>query len=308
MYCTRCGAPNEQSARFCIRCGAQMSRPLQTPAPDRRMNRGSTRTKLPIFWIVLASLGGVAVLGVVVLLVLGLVREPEPTATVATDSMSTAVIVGKTPAGGEFQITLPTPEPKGDAFVLYETDSYIHSVACGGNIVLFQSPMCGCIMGLDRSTGTVLEVAGYGEARSKRFAISGKYAVWEGSYDQPGVHARNLASGEELPIVAPNGEQPALSGSTVVWTEKRQDGWDILGKDLETNQVFAVVVEPGDQTAPAISGSVVVWKDDSGISGIDLSSGDQFIITAQSTAHSPAISDNFVVWFDDCGLRPLVTS
>ena len=58
------------------------------------------------------------------------------------------------------------------------------------------------------------------------------------------------------------GEQPAVDGGYVVFTDVAGGASHIYGYNRETQQVFPICVATGAQSHPAISGNLVVWQDD----------------------------------------------
>jgi beta propeller repeat protein len=111
---------------------------------------------------------------------------------------------------------------------------------------------------------------------------------------------------------------PAASGAVVVWSEQRDSGAVLRGKNLLTGAEFDIAAGKVDpqaardaKLAPAIDGSTVVWQNRSlgedgaprdRIYGRDLAQpgGAPFpIATTHSGQLRPAISGNTVVWADD---------
>jgi beta propeller repeat protein len=133
---------------------------------------------------------------------------------------------------------------------------------------------------------------------------------------------------------------PAISGTTVVWTDFRlgianiyckylnepndfalsssnkpqvnpdidgnivvwvEDG-DIFGYDLANSECFNVCVDESVKDKPAVSRNKVVWQENGDIYGIDLSGGGKFLICgATGTQSNPDIDGNYVVWQDERG-------
>ncbi len=99
-------------------------------------------------------------------------------------------------------------------------------------------------------------------------------------------------------------QHPAASGSTVVWSDKRNGLYQIYEKNLASSSKAKVVSSgPGNQYAPDIYGSKVVWADtrNSGLSQIyvkDLSSssGAKIILSTATDQFAPRIYGNNVVW------------
>lgn len=116
---------------------------------------------------------------------------------------------------------------------------------------------------------------------------------------------------------------PAISGSTVIWTrdatgDSRIPRGDLYGRDIATGQSFRATTNGavvgglgGRQTIPAISGSLVVWVDCRGcravnglpgfdntaIYGQNLATGREFpVATGVGDNDAPAIDGTTVVW------------
>ena len=58
------------------------------------------------------------------------------------------------------------------------------------------------------------------------------------------------------------GEQPAVDGDYVVFTDLVGGASHIYGYNRDTQQVFPICTATGDQTNPAVSGDLVAWQDD----------------------------------------------
>ena len=193
--------------------------------------------------------------------------------------------------------------------------------AASGHLVVWsdQSATEAVIRGKNVLTGALFDVAtGRVDARAEREqklspAIGGSIVVWRNRAQLPGgttldrVYGRDLSTPEQapFPIATISGTQgePAISGSTIVWADKRRGDWDIYGYDLTTRREFVVVGGTGDQLWPAVSGSIVVWADDQAgdwdLFGKDLATSQPFTITeAPGEQIAPAISGRVVVWQD----------
>jgi len=99
-------------------------------------------------------------------------------------------------------------------------------------------------------------------------------------------------------------KSPAISGETVVWSDRRNGNYDIYGYDFARESEFVICTAGHHQTNPAIDGDIVVWQDyrngNYDIYGYDLSSGSEFAIcTENGGQYSPAISGDTVVWSDE---------
>jgi beta propeller repeat protein len=125
---------------------------------------------------------------------------------------------------------------------------------------------------------------------------------------------------DEFLVASPAAHQfaPAASGSLVIWSDQRETGASLRGKNLLTGSEFDVVNARVDPLAvresalnPAISGSIVVWQN-RGISadgthfdriyGRDLAQPNAApfpIATTRSGQLKPAISHTIVVWADN---------
>jgi len=112
---------------------------------------------------------------------------------------------------------------------------------------------------------------------------------------------------EVFPICTNPAEQvfPAVSGSTIIWSDNRNGKWEIYGFYLATQTEFSIPTDhsamPGhtNDRAIAIDGDIVVWMDDRpggrGIYGYDLSSGREFLLSS-GDKHFPEIEGDVVVW------------
>ena len=96
--------------------------------------------------------------------------------------------------------------------------------------------------------------------------ICGNLVVWEADGDIYGADISDPAHIRVFPIcTAPEVQNdPAISGHTVVWTDRRNDIGDIYGADIsDPNNVreFELYVGPGRQAQPDIDGPVVAFVD-----------------------------------------------
>lgn len=119
------------------------------------------------------------------------------------------------------------------------------------------------------------------------------------------------AEPSSFPIFKWSGEQscPAVSGSYVVWQDKRSGGYDIYRNNpADINDVNGVLLcaATRNQQYPSISGTTVVWQDyrpsttNSDIYCYLLPSGPETsVCTLTSKQENPAISGNIIVWHDN---------
>jgi len=122
---------------------------------------------------------------------------------------------------------------------------------------------------------------------------------------------------EEFIVCNASGNQifPSISGDVVVWTDYRNDNYDlpdngdIFGYNLSDGVEFPVCTNVNFQGGPDIDGNIVVWSDgrndnsdisNSDIYGYNLSAETEFIIcNASHDQGSPSISGDVVVWIDN---------
>lgn len=93
--------------------------------------------------------------------------------------------------------------------------------------------------------------------------ISGHLVVWEADGDIYAADISNLNDIKVFTVCDHPARQydPAISGSTIVWSDERNDAGDIYGADVsspENIEVFAVIKAKGRQQQPAVEGSLVV--------------------------------------------------
>jgi len=89
----------------------------------------------------------------------------------------------------------------------------------------------------------------------------------------------------------------------IVWTDFRNQKWDLYGADLKTGREFPVVIEQRDQFSPYLEGERLVYQDNreysSNIYLYDFKTGQSRLICgAQRDQEFPKISGNIVVWQD----------
>ncbi len=97
--------------------------------------------------------------------------------------------------------------------------------------------------------------------------------------------------------------RPAVSGSLIVYSDKRSGEWDIYGYDLSTNTEFPIAIGGGAHGYTAVSGSTViydVYRDNSSdIMGYTVKDKKTFAIAAGGGDQEYAqISGNTVVYLD----------
>jgi TolB protein len=95
----------------------------------------------------------------------------------------------------------------------------------------------------------------------------------------------------------------AISGDRVVWTDFRNDNWDLYGMNISDGKEFKVVAAQLDQLAPALEGDLLVYQDYDNynwdIKLYNFANGQSKIIcNAQRDQENPDISGNMVVWQD----------
>ncbi len=138
--------------------------------------------------------------------------------------------------------------------------------------------------------------------------ICGNLVVWEGNGDIYGADISDLNDIEIFPVcTAPQRQyDPAISGSVVVWTDRRHDVGDIYGADLsDPNHIreFEVWRGPGPQVQPDIDGPAVVFIDGDETTGSIrncwLSRGYgvvRYSLPSYAYGSSPKIDGSTVVW------------
>jgi len=149
-------------------------------------------------------------------------------------------------------------------------------------------------------------------------ALSGNLAVWcdsrNGNNDIYGFYlpatgvSSNSIQGGEIAICTAAASQdfPAVSGSIVVWRDKRNGNNDIYGIDVNTlpGGDFPICTHPAGQYTPSISGNFVVWADarngENDIYGYNLATQTEFpVCTEAGGQYNPRIDGTIVVWTDD---------
>lgn len=94
----------------------------------------------------------------------------------------------------------------------------------------------------------------------------------------------------------------------IVWTDFRNQNWDLYGANLRTGEIFPVVVAPRNQTEPHLVGDRLVYRDDRGdrmaIYLYDFSTGgNRLVNAAHGDRQFPQISGNMIIWQDFRGER-----
>jgi polysaccharide biosynthesis protein PslG len=147
-------------------------------------------------------------------------------------------------------------------------------------------------------------------------AAYGDWVVWyDEMRERPVIRANHLPTGAEIPL-SPEGALPAgapsISGTTVVWSDRRGETpttpWadpHVYAYDLRARRSFLLAPVQGAQVEARVDGSLVVWTDyrDSpergDIYGYDLSTGQPFTaIVHPAHQAQPAVSGRVVVWQD----------
>jgi beta propeller repeat protein len=141
--------------------------------------------------------------------------------------------------------------------------------------------------------------------------ISGDRIVWAKRKLYPsndyGIVLYNLTRRtlQEYPVGPGRKLSPAMDGSRVVWTDKRDepDGGDIYLFDLDRNEEIPLCTARDLQQHPGISGDYIVWEDfrdgNPAIYLYNLSSGTEHRISENNLmalASMPYLSGNYAVW------------
>jgi beta propeller repeat protein len=98
---------------------------------------------------------------------------------------------------------------------------------------------------------------------------------------------------------------PDVSGSIVVWQDRRNGNWDIYMKDIYgTGESVALVSDAAEQERPSVDGSFVVWQDkrngDWDIYGYDLTLLSETAVSeASNNQERPVVSGEWIAWQDD---------
>lgn len=139
--------------------------------------------------------------------------------------------------------------------------------------------------------------------------ISGNLVVWEGNGNIYGADITDLNAIRVFTICDHPATQldPAISGTTVVWKDQRDDGGDIYGANIadpDHIQIFPLVRRGGTQEQPAISGSMFTYVEGSTVGTVQacqLLAGHcvfDVFIQGDAIGASPAVDNNSMVWED----------
>lgn len=143
--------------------------------------------------------------------------------------------------------------------------------------------------------------------------ISGDTVVWEANGDIYGADISDLNKVELFTICNhPDGQyNPAISGDTIVWTDRRNDGGDIYGAsilDMKDIKSFPIIRKAGIQRQPAIDKDVIVYVSSWGIfqkSGYgeikicrltDFPESVKVNLKEKYSGQRPAINNNSIIW------------
>ena len=101
---------------------------------------------------------------------------------------------------------------------------------------------------------------------------------------------------------------PDIYGNRIVWSDDRNENWDIYMYDLSTKKETQITANKSDQQAPAIYGNTIAWQDNRNenwdIYAYDLITHQQIRTTDKSDQVAPAIYGNKIVWEDDRNGNP----
>lgn len=145
---------------------------------------------------------------------------------------------------------------------------------------------------------------------------SARFVVWEDcrrctptsglpGFANTGVYARDLLRGRTFPVAVrgPDAEAPSVSGTSVVWLDRKAGGVALYGENLLTQRRFPVATDNRQKASPSISGGTVVWaemrNDQWIIAGEKLASGSTFVV-ARPQRHDylsmPRVDGTRVIW------------
>lgn len=111
------------------------------------------------------------------------------------------------------------------------------------------------------------------------------------------------AGTQPISLTGVHPEDPAVSGTRVVWADKRYGYFDVFCYDSATGVTRRLTFGGGDHVSPAISGDTVVWADyrngDADIWACDLATGVQrpLVVAVDDQIH-PSISGKRLAWED----------
>jgi beta propeller repeat protein len=115
----------------------------------------------------------------------------------------------------------------------------------------------------------------------------------------------DLATGTDIFLTRNTAEQgpPSISGTRVVYADKRNGNWDIYMFDLVADREVRITSNTADQYDPAISGNRIVWTDkrngNADIYMYDISANSTHRITTDvANQYYPDISGDRIVWVD----------
>ena len=142
---------------------------------------------------------------------------------------------------------------------------------CGADISNFDKPV---FFTIAQNVGSrdPFPVETYSEDFDDVIDISGNLVVWEANGDIYGADISDLSNIKVFSICTQAARQydPAISGTTVVWTDERNDGGDIYGAEIsELHDVreFEVAKAPRNQIQPDIDGCIVTYIEGSNYGG-----------------------------------------
>ncbi|MBF0386710.1 MAG: S8 family serine peptidase [Candidatus Omnitrophica bacterium] len=123
----------------------------------------------------------------------------------------------------------------------------------------------GISVGVNGAVGPALSLAG-GLNAVDTIAVDGGNYVWSKGYSTHLYWKGKASAGKTKTLTTAANkvmsmQNVALSGTAVVWQDKRNGDWDIYISDLLKDKESAIVQLPGNQINPTISGSLVVWED-----------------------------------------------
>ena len=128
-------------------------------------------------------------------------------------------------------------------------------------------------------------------------AVSGNTVVWHDRRDfDLDIYGKDFSTGNEFPIGQLGEEKQFVDISGNTVVYRKTASDDIYVYDLSTQQESLIITDAG---IPSISGDVVVWGDLGDIYGKNLSTGDMYTIcTAPGSQSYPVIDGDIVIWRD----------